>query len=134
MTSVRPPDEELHAVTDEIRTACVLLLDAPAAMGSLRRTLEDRGHSVDLASDLGEARTAFFGAGGHDCVVIGPGVSPGLAQKVRAALSAIDPELAFATYGPPLPGAAQSRTARLASFHPGSRAGQGALLRFLQAL
>ena len=51
---------------------------------------------------------------------------------VPGGLAEIDPSLSFATFGPQLPEAARARTARLGGYHPGSRAGQGALLRFLQ--
>ncbi|MAD34158.1 MAG: hypothetical protein CMJ88_10415 [Planctomycetes bacterium] len=119
-------------MADEDRNTCILLLDEAGSMAPLHAMLETLGLSVDRASDLAEARTAFFGAGGHDCLVIGPGVSPGLARKVSNALADIDPNMSFATFGPHLRDTARARTARLSSYHPGSRAGQGALLRFLQ--
>ena len=132
MTSAEPRDEERGALGDEDHNTCILLLENTVSMMPLRDMLEEMGVSVDRASGLADARSAFFGAGGHDCLVIGPGVSPGLARKVSTALAEIDPSLSFATFGPQLPEAARARTARLGSYHPGSRAGQGALLRFLQ--
>ena len=103
-------------------------------MRPLLALLRSSGIQVDTVSDLEAARATFFGAGGHDCLVIGPDVAPGLASQVTGSLGAIDSELAIATFGPTLHDRGPVRTARLAGFHPGSRAGQGALLRFLRTL
>ena len=109
-------------------------------MQALLADLRDQCIAVDVAKGLTEARTAFFGSGGHDCIVLGPDVSPGLAARVLGSLRAVDPNLAAAAFGPGQaesgPGAdrARSRTAMLAGFHPSSRAGKGALLRFLTGL
>jgi hypothetical protein len=101
----------------------------------LVRHLQSLGMQVDTASDLGAARTLFFGSGGHDALVVAPDVQPGLAQRVLQSLRAIDPELPMATFGPPLGAAAMpAHSAMLAAFHPASRAGTGALVRFLRAL
>lgn len=110
------------------------LLADPKPMQALLIALRDEGLSVDAVEDLPSARTTFFSSGGHDCLIIGPDVRPGLAQQVARALGLVDPGLAMATFGPDLGGRSAVRTARLGGFHPGSRAGQGALLRFLRAL
>lgn len=113
----------------------LLLLADPTPMRDLQRLLHAEGLRVDAVLDLAAARTAFFGAGGHDCLVVGPGVRPGLANRVVASLRTVDPGLALASFGPRLGSPpATRRTAMLASYHPGSRAGQGALLRFLRTL
>lgn len=135
MTFLRPGDEESSALpNDERNYGVLLLMGDPKPMGALLATLRDEGVQVDTASDLAAARATFFGAGGHDCLVVGPDVRPGLAQKVASSLGTIDPSLAMVTFGPELQDARTSRTARLGGFHPGSRAGQGALLRFLRTL
>jgi len=135
LTSANQPDEEIGAVpNDDHASGVLLLMDNPKPMNALREALRQQGVRVDTAIDLPEARALFFSAGGHDCLVIGPDVRPGLAQQVTASLGAIDPALAVATFGPELRNSKASRTARLAGYHPGSRAGQGALLRFLRAL
>lgn len=97
-------------------------------VGELRRG----GYRVDLARNLGEARTAFLAAGGHDCVLVAPDVAPGTALAVLMSLRIVDPRLRAATFGPRLPREGHRPHARRLSFHPGSRAGLGALLRFLQ--
>ena len=72
---------------------------------------------------------------GHDCLVVAPDVRPGLAQQVFEALRTIDPELAMASFSRKLGDEGRpARQARLAAFHPASRAGTGALLRFLRSL
>lgn len=111
------------------------LSGAPERFAPLLAALRAAGLAVDLAEDLASARALFFGAGGHDCLVVDHDVRPGLAAAVANALRAVDPELATATFGPALPTpAAPRRHARLAAFHPTSRAGTGALLRFLHGL
>jgi len=111
------------------------LLGDPLPMHGLLARLQQEGLAVDVAKDLGEARTVFFGAGGHDCVVLAPDLRPGFARDVVQSLLGIDPELALATFGPALAGPSRpSRRAMLQSLHPSSRAGTGALLRFLQQL
>lgn len=108
------------------------LLGDPRPMQALLATLRDQAIEVDVATSLADARRVFFGAGGHDCLVLGPDVTPGLASRVVHSLRAVDPELPTASFGPDVrEDAACSRTAALAGYHPGSRAGAGALLRFL---
>lgn len=110
------------------------LLADPTPMQALLEQLRATGICVDTADDLQAARSRFFGAGGHDCVVFAPDVQPGLVQRVVASLAALDPGVAVATFGPDPGRQRPARTAHLAGFHPGSRAGQGALLRFLRGL
>jgi hypothetical protein len=111
------------------------LLGDPRPMQALLTTLREQNIAVDIATSLADARQIFFGKGGHDCLVLAPDVVPGLAAKVMKSLRAVDPQLPTATFGPRLEGGeARSRTAMLASFHPSSRAGAGALLRFLAGL
>lgn len=119
---------------DDRNLGVLALLADPKPMQALLAALRDEGLCVDVVEDLPMARTSFFGTGGHDCLIIGPDVRPGLAQQVARSLGTVDPELAMATFGPALDGRSAVRTARLSGFHPGSRAGQGALLRFLRAL
>lgn len=121
--------------SNEDRNLGVLaLLANPKPMQALLTALRGEGLDVDAVADLSTARTSFFSSGGHDCLIIGPDVRPGLASQVSNSLGAVDPELAIATFGPDLGERSAIRTARLGGFHPGSRAGQGALLRFLRAL
>ena len=104
-------------------------------MQALLRELHAQGFAVDVANDLTSARRLFFGAGGHDCLVVAPDVRPGLAVRVLQSLRTVDPLLPSATFGPDLrQHEAPTRTVMLAGFHPSSRAGTGALLRFLRAL
>ena len=111
------------------------LLADPVPMQGLLQQLHAVGIQVDVASDLAAARTLFFGAGGHDCLLVAPDVRPGLARQVLQSLRTVDPELALANFGPELGGEpAPARSARLRAYHPSSRAGPGALLRFLRAV
>ncbi|MBL8730091.1 MAG: hypothetical protein JNM25_16835 [Planctomycetes bacterium] len=111
------------------------LLDDPAPVQPLLLELRSHGICVDVAHDLVSARATFFGAGGHDCLVVAHDVRQALAERVLESLRTVDPELPTATFGPDLRRrGSPTRTAMLASFHPGSRAGAGALLRFLRAL
>lgn len=111
------------------------LLDDPAPMQPLVLQLRSQGFHVDTAHDLADARALFFGAGGHDCLVVAHDVRPGVAAAVLQSLRSVDPDLPTATFGPdPAPRTSSGRTARLSGFHPGSRAGVGALVRFLRNL
>lgn len=127
-----PKQERLP--TNARKPGILALLGNPTPMRDLLTQLRQLGMQVDVASGLAEARTAFFGSGGHDCLVIGPDVRPGIAARVAASLRAVDPDLPLACFQ-----AQPARTERRAgdavlAFHPSSRAGTGALLRFLQAL
>ena len=134
----RPPAAENPASLPETcprQPGVLALLADQKRMQPLLQHLQALGMQVDTANDLAAARTLFFGNGGHDALVVGPDVQPGLAQRVLQSLRAIDPELPMATFGPPLGAAAMpAHSAMLAAFHPSSRAGTGALVRFLRAL
>src|SRR5690606_23188556 len=111
------------------------LLGEGRAMEPLLAALRLAGCRVDVARDVASARALFFGAGGHDCLVVGPDVPPGIAKRVLESLRGVDPALATASFGPALRRLeAPTRTAHLAAFHPTSRAATGALLRFLRNL
>lgn len=117
------------------RIDVLTLLGDPVPMQALLAQLRDAGMRVDVARTLADARQLFFGSGGHDCLVIAPDIAPGLAIKVLQSLRTVDPHLPTATFGPDLRKSdAPTRTAMLAGFHPSSRAGAGALLRFLHGL
>jgi hypothetical protein len=119
----------------ERQPGVLALLADPTPMQALLGHLRALQIQVDVARELRDACRLFFGAGGHDCLVIAPDVPPGLAARVAASLRTVDPELATATFGPDLRRPqAPARTAVLTAFHPSSRAGQGALLRFLRGL
>jgi hypothetical protein len=120
----------------EARQPGILALLADSKpMQTLLEHLRQLGMHVDVATDVASARTLFFGAGGHDCLVVGPGVRPGIVAQVTGALRVVDPQLAIASFGPPVDSkSAPARCAMLAGFHPGSRAGTGALVRFLRAV
>jgi hypothetical protein len=120
----------------EPRPLEVLLLAGDSVpLAPLATSLEAAGIRVDTVDSLQAATRQFFGAGGHDCLVVGPDVRPGVARAVLAALRSVDPELALATFGREIQrGQAPSRTAALGSLHPGTRAGAGALVRFLRSV
>jgi hypothetical protein len=121
--------------TNDRQPGVLLLLGDPLPMRPLLQHLQRLGMHVDVASDLAGARSLFFTTGGHDCLVVAPDVRPGVAARVARSLRSVDPELPMATFGPELGGSPRpARRAQLAGFHPGSRAGTGALVRFLRAV
>ena len=108
------------------------VLGDPRPMQALLAALREQAIRVDVATSLMDARRVFFGAGGHDCLVLGPDVAPGLASKVVHSLRAVDPELPTASFGPDVrEDASCSRTVALDGYHPGCRAGAGPMMRFL---
>jgi hypothetical protein len=127
--------KQVRLPTNERQPGLLALLGNPTPMQALLTQLRELGMRVDAVEDLAGARASFFGTGGHDCLVVGPDVRPGLALQVARSLRAIDPQLPMATFGPDL--GSQDRKAHeavLAAFHPSSRAGAGALLRFLRGV
>ena len=120
-----PPDRRLDLLA---------LLGDERPMQALIAGLRTAGFSVDTATSLGDAHKAFFGCGGHHCLMIGPDVPVVTASSVLGSLREVDPDLPAVTFGREVQCAvAPSRTSRL-GFHPGSRAGIGALLRFLRTM
>jgi len=127
-----PADPQSVTEPDQAPRDLLALVGDANSMDTLVGELRRGGYRVDLARNLGEARTAFLAAGGHDCVLVAPEVAPGTALAVLMSLRIVDPKLRAATFGPKLPREGHRPHARRLSFHPGSRAGLGALLRFLQ--
>ncbi len=110
------------------------LLGDEQPMQALIAGLRTAGFQIDTAVDLAGARRMFLQSGGHHCLMIGPDVADATARSVLGSLREVDPELPAVTFGRPVPGiCAPSRTSRL-NFHPASRAGIGALLRFLRSM
>lgn len=119
----------------ERRIDVLALVSDHKPMAPLLDELRGLGIAVDTADGLAAARQTFFRSGGHHCLVVGPDVAPGTVRAVVDSLRAIDPELALASFAagqpkPPTP----ARNANLSSYHPGSRAGVGAFVRFLHSL
>jgi hypothetical protein len=104
-------------------------------MRSLLALLRRNGCDVDVVADLEAACGAFCGVGGHQILLVGPDVPEAVAQQVVRALRQVDPGLPAASFGPrwsACPGPAPN--AVLAGLHPSSRAGAGALLRWMRGL
>jgi hypothetical protein len=111
------------------------LLSDQQPLEPLLQELRSHGIVVDIAHSLADAQRLFFGAGGHDCLVVAHDVRQSLATAVVRSLRTVDPNLPTATFGPEVRHReSPTRTAMLAGFHPGSRAGAGALLRFLRTV
>lgn len=134
----RPPakaDAALVRLPPDRRLDVLLLCRDRRILDGLLQELQQAGFGVDLAKDVAEARSMFFGAGGHHCLLVAPDVAPGVAGQVLHTLRAVDPDLPLASFGPRGDAPrAPCRTAQLAGYHPSSRAGIGAFLRFLRAL
>jgi len=86
----------------ERRLDLLAVLADERPMQALLEQLREAGFGVDVARDLAAARQVFFGAGGHDCVLVGPDVAPGIAGAVVDSLRTVDPELPAVTFGPAL--------------------------------
>jgi hypothetical protein len=129
------PKQRCRVPTNDRQPGVLLLAGDAAPLAPLLQHLRRLGMQVDVAADVASARALFFSTGGHDCLVVGPDVQPGVAARVARSLRSVDPELPMATFGPQLGAAGRpARHAVLAGFHPGSRAGAGALVRFLRAV
>lgn len=124
--------KQVRLPTNARQPGILALLGNPTPMEALLTHLRQLGMHVDVTHDLAGARTLFFGQGGHDCLVIAPDVRPGVAASVTTSLRAIDPDLPMATFGAARP--ERRVNDAVLGFHPGSRAGTGALVRFLRSL
>jgi hypothetical protein len=118
----------------ERRLDLLAVLGDERPMQTLLLQLRAHGFGVDVARDLATARSLFFGAGGHHCLVVGPDVPPGIAGAIVESLRDVDAELPAVTFGPALARVAANSRTTAVGFHPGSRAGAVALLRFLRGL
>ena len=111
------PSEDLGTLIHALKTAALALV-------------------VDVATDLAELRSRFFASGGHDVLVLTPALEPGIARAAIDTLRAVAPELPIVSFAAALQRRDLPATAGLtcvASLHPGSRAGVGAVLRSLHS-
>ncbi len=130
------------------RGEVLVLTNTAGSLDNLVECLQLEGYRIDFADCLEDARQTFFASGGHGVLVIGPDVSPGDALRTSRTLLAVDDSLAVATFVAPSQ-QAMNRTQRggpgqdtrpsshrglVTPHHPSSRAGQGALVRWLRAL
>ena len=118
----------------ERRFDLLAVLGDERPMQSLLSTLSEQGFTIDVAKDAKSARDVFFSSGGHHCVVFGPDVTPGVAHAIARSLREVDPALPALSFGPKVEAEGQESRTESLRLHPGSRAGQGALLRFLREL
>jgi hypothetical protein len=126
--------KQVRLPTNDRLPGILALLGNPTPMQSLLAHLRQLGMHVDVAQDLAGARSLFFGNGGHDCLVIAPDVRPGIAAQVAASLRSVDPQLPLARFAADQATSDRKANDAVLAFHPGSRAGTGALVRFLRSL
>ncbi len=118
----------------ERRLDLLALVGSREPLEGLLASLDEMGFGIDLATDPATARRAFFQSGGHQVLILGPDVAPGLAWRVLDSLRGVDPELPVVAYGGPLSRRPLPFGVTALSLHPSSRAGLGALLRVLKKL
>ncbi len=112
----------------------MLASDGPTAV-KLGHGLEDLGFAVDHATDLPSAQKKFLERGGHTVLLVAPDIGTGRARATINALRSVDPDLQVIVFGEEIlrdesgPG-----LHRVKSFHPGSRAGIGAIQRIVHGL
>ncbi len=108
----------------------------PADWPQLTAELQQRCCTLDTASTFAEACELFFVRGGHDLVVVGPGVQPSVARECVTGLHTVAPELPFIVFGDlALRGLSlDGQLHRLRDFHPASRAGVVAVWRIAMTL
>ncbi|MEO0479232.1 MAG: hypothetical protein AAF196_07110 [Planctomycetota bacterium] len=112
------------------RSDLLLVGSDDEGLGTLCHGLESVGYHVDRVDDLGSIRMAFFTAGGHDAVILGPGLSVSGVDLVLRDLQELDPELrciVFAGYER----APATTTTRIRGLHPASTSALGAVHRAL---
>ncbi len=112
----------------------VLASDGPSAV-NLSHGLANLGFAVDHATDLPSAQMKFLERGGHTVLLVAPDVGTGRARAAINALRCVDPDLQVIVFGEQiLRDEKGSGLHRVKSFHPGSRAGIGAIQRIVHSL
>lgn len=112
----------------------VICRDA-GSVRSLVQGLSAHAHRIDVVGDLATAGNEFLARGGHDLLLIAPDLAPGRALAAVQRLREIDPDLPVLVFGEePLRGQEIGHLHRIASFHPGSRAGLGAVQKLCCSL
>ena len=97
--------------------------------------LQKHGITVDVASDVVQARAIFLQRGGHHLLVIGPDTGNGMARQIVDYLRGVDPQLRVVVFGTEnFRDARPTELSRIPAFHPSSRAGIGAVLKVIQGL
>ena len=109
------------------------VLGPETSMAGLRKTLADLGMGFDVTHSRGEALARFFAMGGHDALLLGPDLAPGVAWDLAAAVRDMDPEIPVVAFGDHLARSPQRLAGAtvLPDHHPDSRAGEAAVLRAL---
>lgn len=120
----------MPADTGKLADLLVLSID-PARVTGLSAALADAGVRVDRVASMAESHARFFECGGHDALLVTPEVPAGLSAEVARNLRCLDADLLVMVFGAAqLREPALRRVARL-HYHPGSRAGIGAVLKLL---
>jgi hypothetical protein len=115
---MRRPADVLAITTDRER------------LGPLESGLAREGLHLDVVSSLAELRAAFFRCGGADALLLGPDLTPARAVEALDQLHQIADRLPSLAFGETLGRALRDRAdVRTVSFHPGSRAALGAVVR-----
>jgi hypothetical protein len=107
----------------------------PASLAGLATALGEQEIPIDLVSDLRGARRSFLHRGGHRMLLLAPDLAPATALRITQSLLAVDPTVRVVVFGRELLRQQGDRVfRRLASYHPSSRAGIGAVLRVVKEL
>jgi hypothetical protein len=114
------------------RVDVLALSSAPQTLTALRRALLEAGFRWTRAATLADAQAAFLAMGGQDGLIIAPDASPSVAEQVVLSLRRLDPRLPVLVFGRDLLRGctALGRVHRLPEYHPASRAGVGAVLKW----
>ena len=119
----------------EMGVELLVLATDGESTANLRRGLEDLGFVVDHATDLGGAQSKFLERGGHAALVVAPDVGSRRAKEAITALRNVDVDLSVIVFGEDiLRDESTPGLHRIKSFHPGSRAGIGAIQQIVCSL
>ena len=111
-----------------------ILVFAGEATGAapLVEGLEAQGYGVDLVTSVQQAQGIFLERGGHALLVVSPDVGTGQALQVIEKLRSVDDGLPIILFGDDvLRDTKLLNVHRIRSFHPGSRAGIGAIQKVI---
>ncbi len=115
------------------RPEALALCGREPELAALVHALREAGLGVEIVTSLIELRQAFFRAGGHDVLILGPDLPAPIAARAARSLRALDGGLMILAFGELPRNLLPADAVRLQAHHPASRAAARAVLRAVAA-
>src|SRR5690606_15131170 len=109
----------------------LVFASSEASMAPLAAGLAEHGFAVDIVSSPAAAHGVFLQRGGHALLIIAPDVGTGRAHKLIEQLRSDDQSVRVVVFGEDTLGGDTLDHVHGIGYHPGARAGLGAVLKVL---